>query len=176
VVNGLPENWCAEAAQSLIDEIAAYTREKERGAEAALAPFFTSNNVAVRRDLFWEVGGFDGRLPLAAAEDREFCRAWLRRGGRLRRVAGAVVQHEHDLTPGKLLRQQWNYGRGAVQARRLRAERGLQVEGWELYWRMLSHPWRTEWAVKAAAMSLLIGAGQVSMVAGAVREKWGGLR
>jgi glycosyltransferase involved in cell wall biosynthesis len=32
--------------------------------------FLTARNLAVRRDLFWELGGFDGAFPYAGAEDQ----------------------------------------------------------------------------------------------------------
>ena len=51
-------------------------------------PFLASNNLAVSSDLFRRVGGFDERYPLAAGEDREFCRRY--------RQAGCALVHAPD--------------------------------------------------------------------------------
>jgi glycosyltransferase involved in cell wall biosynthesis len=40
-------------------------------------PFFASNNFAVPRDAFLALEGFDEGYPLAAGEDRAFCRDWI---------------------------------------------------------------------------------------------------
>ena len=61
-VNLLGHNLYAEASQTLIDFLYDYF-----GAQAGAMPFFTSNNIACRREPFLELGGFGGGFPLAAA-------------------------------------------------------------------------------------------------------------
>jgi glycosyltransferase involved in cell wall biosynthesis len=172
VRNGLRGNLCAESAQVLIDSIRDYTQRNGRGPQDALAPFYTSNNLAVSCELFAASGGFDERLPLAAAEDREFCRQWQLAGRDMRFVEEAVVIHEHPLNLPKLLRQQFQYGRGAIQARRLQGGQPAMTgpEGPSFYWHLLSAHWRHRSALEAAALSGLIGLGQCAMITGAIWE------
>lgn len=172
VQNGLRGNSFAESAQVLIDSIREYTKQMRRGPADALAPFFTSNNLAVSRELFWACGGFDERLPLAAAEDREFCRQWQLTGRPMEFVANALVIHEHPLNLHKLLRQQFNYGRGAMQSRRLQqnAQTGKRPEGLGFYWHILSAHWRRFPLPEALAISALISLGQCAMISGAIWE------
>jgi GT2 family glycosyltransferase len=66
--------------------------------------FFPSNNLAVSKKRFHELGGFDTSFLLAGGEDREFCYRWLQSGGRLRRAPNAVVEHAHRLNPASATR------------------------------------------------------------------------
>jgi GT2 family glycosyltransferase len=174
VRNGLQGNCFAESAQVLIDSIRDYTNRMQRGPADPLAPFYTSNNMAVSRELFAASGGFDERLPLAAAEDRQFCRQWLLAGRAMRFVKEAVVIHEHPLNFSKLLRQQFQYGRGAIQSRRLQSGQPTtgKPEGLSFYWHLLSAHWRHHPGFEAAAISALIGLGQCAMLTGAVWESF----
>ena len=120
-VNGLPGNRFSAASQTLVD---AFTTWENR----STAPrFFCSNNLAVAREAFLALGGFDSGFRLAAAEDRRLCHAWAAFGGKLVPAPDAVVEHFHELDFGQFWRQQANYGRGA----RTLAERtgGTAVRG-----------------------------------------------
>lgn len=115
-VNALPDDVFAEASQALVSYLYGYY--EQRG-----APFIASNNLAVSRDLFERLGGFDERFPLAGGEDREFCDRALWSGCRLTLLPGAVVHHRHALSPVRFVRQHLNYGRGACHFHRVRAAR-----------------------------------------------------
>ena len=109
-VNQLTRNPYSTASQILIDVVYAfYNRDPE-------APrFFASNNMAAPADLFRQAGGFDNEgFPLVAAEDRDFCDRWLRKGYRMTYAPEAVVLHAHDLTLLSYCRQHFTYGRGAL--------------------------------------------------------------
>ena len=130
-VNGLARNRCAAASQLLVD---AFTAWENRGP----APrFFASNNIALHRDAFHAIGGFDTNFPLAAGEDRHLCEAWAAAGRSLRAAPAAVVEHRHPLTLARYWRQQANYGRGA---RRL----GVRPAPGRLRFtaQLLQQPWR----------------------------------
>ncbi|MCP4758310.1 MAG: glycosyltransferase [Planctomycetes bacterium] len=85
--------------------------------------FFASNNIALARDRFVEMNGFDTTFPLAAAEDRDFCDRWRFRGWTMRLLPDALVSHAHSMSLRGFWRQQYNYGRGAFQYHRLRRRR-----------------------------------------------------
>lgn len=118
-VNALTDNLYAEASQQLVSWF--YTCENQ---SAAGPRFFASNNLALTRDAFFEVGGFDPRYPLAAGEDRAFCAAWRAAGRLLVYVPSARVQHHHALDLTRFWRQHQRYGRGAYRFRKERAGQG----------------------------------------------------
>ena len=117
-VNALPGNRFSDASQHIVDLVYAhYNRAGE-------ARFLASNNLAVRREDFLAVGGFDGaRFPFAS-EDRDFCDRWRASGRALRYVPDAVVHHAHDLDLGGFVGQHVAYGRGAARYHRARRARG----------------------------------------------------
>jgi GT2 family glycosyltransferase len=118
-LNALPDNRYSAASQLLIDYLYAYYN-----ANGGLARFFASNNVALPRDRFHAVGGFDDRWPLAGGEDRELCDRWLQGGHGMLYAPEAVVYHAHPLTLRTFCRQHFNYGRGAYYYHRARARGG----------------------------------------------------
>jgi glycosyltransferase involved in cell wall biosynthesis len=125
-VNALPENSYSAASQLLVDYLYDYFGTgRGQQPENASAPFFTSNNFALAATAFRDAGGFDETFPLAAGEDREFCDRWQQQGRTLTYVADATIQHAHQLTWRRFLRQHHNYGRGAFHLRRARRRRGL---------------------------------------------------
>ena len=108
--NGLPDNLVADVAESLLG----FLEEDERRRGAALS-FVASNNIACDRAAFVRLGGFDTGYPLAAGEDRAFCRSWRALVGEIVRVPAAKVLHCHDHDLASFWRQQHNYGRGAAR-------------------------------------------------------------
>jgi GT2 family glycosyltransferase len=117
-VNALPGNRYAAASQTLVTYVYDYYN-----ADPDRARFFASNNLAVPRDRFLTLGGFDARFPRAAAEDRDFSDRWVAAGYPAVYAPHAVVRHAHPLRLGTFGRQHFNYGRGAYRFHRLRAAR-----------------------------------------------------
>jgi len=107
-VNNLRNNRWSAASQRIIDLVYAYYN-----ADPHHATFLTTNNLAVHKQGFHEVGGFNERYR--TAEDRDFCRRWLAAKNQMVFVPDALVYHEHELTFSGFLRQQFGYGRGAYQ-------------------------------------------------------------
>ncbi len=106
--NALHNNIYATASQTLIDYF------YEQHVHATGEPrFFTSNNMAVSAELFHKIGGFDTSYPLAAGEDRDFCRRWHDMSYPTDYLHHALVYHYHNLTAQSFWRQHVNYGRGA---------------------------------------------------------------
>ncbi len=166
-INRLSMNPYSTASQLLIDYLYAYfPRRKGR--------FFTSNNLAVPTHLFRELGGFDTSMPLAAAEDREFCVRWTEHGHPLLEAPEAVVEHAHTLDFRGFCRQHFNYGRGAYYYRRIVAVRDkehLRVEPLHFYSDLLRYPLTREGGLQSLQLSLLLAISQAANVSGFIYEK-----
>jgi glycosyltransferase involved in cell wall biosynthesis len=118
-LNALRDNAYAGASQLLID----YLYEQwNMGA----AQFFASNNMAVSRKPFLEMGGFDTTFTRAASEDREWCERWIASGRELFYAPKATIRHAHNLSLRTLWRQHFAYGSGAWQFHQARVARGGQ--------------------------------------------------
>jgi GT2 family glycosyltransferase len=139
-VNSLATNLYASAHQTLIDYLYLHYNKNPRHAK-----FFTSNNMALSRMQFQQVGCFDTTFPLAAGEDREFCDRWLHQGHEMCYAADAVVYHAHAMTLCGFWRQHFNYGQGAFLFHHLRSQRGIgqiKVESPSFYLNLLLYPLR----------------------------------
>lgn len=63
---------------------------------AGQLPYLPSLNLSIRRELFWEVGGFDERFPGAAGEDTDLSFKLRKRGYNLDFIPHAQVLHRHN--------------------------------------------------------------------------------
>ncbi len=170
VINRLERNCYSESSQLLVGYVYDYFNSGPTG-----ATFFTSNNFAVPKAAFREVGGFDPRLPRAAAEDREFCDRWIFLGRRMEYAPKAVVMHAHPMRFTSYWRQHFNYGRGAHFFRDVRAKRGasqIRIEPSSFYINLLRYPLdRTTGSRKSACCALMFVA-QVANAIGFFWERW----
>ena len=166
-INRLPRNPYSTASQLLVDYLYAYFVQKK-------GRFFTSNNLAVPLDRFREIGGFNPDMPLAAAEDREFCVRWAARGYPLVEAPEAVVEHAHALDFRAFCRQHFNYGRGAYYYHRLvasQAGEAIRVEPIRFYSDLVRYPLRKKEGKQAFGLSLLMAVSQAANVSGFVYER-----
>lgn len=108
-VNGLPGNIYSTVSQMIVDRVYA-----AHNADPMHAGFFTSSNLAVRRELLLSLGGFDPAYRYAGGEDRGLCDHWRNAGGVMIFEPRARIHHFHELTFQRFLRQHFNYGRGAI--------------------------------------------------------------
>lgn len=69
---------------------------------------YPTANLAVRKDLFGKVGGFDEGLTYG--EDRELCHKIYKSGHKIKVVADSVVSHIHRNTITEMLKQSYGYG------------------------------------------------------------------
>jgi GT2 family glycosyltransferase len=169
VVNGLTGNACSAASQVLIDYISGYYLKKG-------APIFPSNNLAIARGVFRQLGGFDPRFPRAAGEDREFCDRGLARGVALLYAPDAVVEHSHDLTLRGFVRQHFHYGCGAWHYHRIRAQRGsnrIRLEPLRFYSDLVRAPFRLEPRQRRFTIGALLILSQIANAAGFFLERAG---
>lgn len=116
--NGLPENPYSRAAQAITEAALAHHNSGAGGPE-----FFPSNNIAVPRDAFLDLGGFDETVLRAGGEDRDLCERWLESGRPMAEEPEALVDHFHALDLPGFWRQQSAYGAGAHRHRSTRAVR-----------------------------------------------------
>jgi len=167
-VNALTANACSSASQILVDYICDYFLDQG-------APIFPSNNLAIKREIFLRLGGFDRRFPLAAGEDREFCDRCQARGLELVRAPDAVVDHHHALTLSGFWRQHYNYGRGAWRFHRARADRGsgrVRLEPWRFYSDLIRAPFRLEPRRRPITLTALLFLSQIANAAGFYVERF----
>ena len=90
-INALPHNPFARASQIIIDLVHAYYN-----ADPQQARFSASNNLALPRELFRSLGGFDETFR--TSEDRDLIDRWLNRGHRLIYAPEVLVYHAPLLT------------------------------------------------------------------------------
>lgn len=167
-VNGLDGNIWAQASQDLITYL-----YQAFATSRTLRPFMTTNNLAVRRDRFLDIGGFDSGFPLPAAEDRDLSERWAETVGSLRLVPDAIVEHFHPLDAWSFIRQHHGYGRGAIQLAQRRRSRGHGIpapEPLSFYLRMLAFTFRQNPGLRGFIASGLVAGSQVCGLTGMARE------
>jgi len=166
--NGLVGNVWAQASQELISFL-----YESFETSRSLRPFFTTNNLAVRRDRYLALGGFHSGFPLPAAEDRDLSERWAGQVGPLRYIKDAVVEHFHQLDARSFIRQHYGYGRGAVMLAQRRRTSGIGVpipEPLSFYFRMVAYPFRANPGFRGLILSGLVLGSQVCGLTGMARE------
>jgi len=163
--NALAGNPCSEASQAVIAYL--YAEGLRRTGEL---PFVASNNLALERDLFEALGGFDESFPEAAAEDRDLSARCKARGGSLVYEPAALVRHEHPLDARSLVRQYVAYGRGARRLERSRdqAHEAPGIRSFGFYAGMLFQPFRRHSPGRAVVVASLIALTQIGTAIGYV--------
>jgi glycosyltransferase involved in cell wall biosynthesis len=117
--NGLEEELWPSTSQFIIDLVYAHFN-----ASPMEAYFLASNNIACRRDVFLNLGGFDGAFAKAGAEDREFCDRWRMSGRPLHMIDRPLLQHRHHQSFNGFADIHFRYGRGAYLYQSIRRRRG----------------------------------------------------
>jgi len=161
-VNALTKNPWSEASQLLIDWLYDYLAERHGSGR-----FFTTSNMAVSREAFLTLGGFDESFPAPGAEDRDLCERWAAQGLPALYAPEAIVDHKHELDALSFWRQHVRYGRGARRLWRYRSARGgrQRIEPLAFYMGMLRYPFRRG-AADPFPLAFLLALSQVANVAG----------
>ena len=139
--NALLHNPYAMTSQAIIDVVHNYYYCSMKSLR-----FFASNNFALSRVDFVELGGFNQNFW--TSEDREFCDRWLEKGYTLKYAPSALIYHAHDLELVSFWRQHFNYGKGAFrfyQARMKRGLEGLKVEI-KFYQKLIAYPFSSNFS------------------------------
>ena len=131
--------------------------------------FFASNNLALPREGFHAIGGFDANFFHAGGEDRELCDRWRRHGYRMIYAPEALVYHTHALTLRTFWAQQFNYGRGAFRFRRACSQvndERIVLEPIRFYLHLLGFPLSQTRGWQAFLLSAVILSSQLATGAG----------
>ncbi len=116
-LNLLQDNVYSAASQMICELAYKYYNTDNNDAK-----FFSSNNIAISRKNFPEVRGFDETLR--TAEDRDFCKRWVKLGHKMIFAAEAIIYHAHDLTMLTFIKQHFNYGLGSYKFYRKKSLHG----------------------------------------------------
>lgn len=164
-INGLPQNPYSTASQLLVEYLYNHFKTTHRSS------FFTSNNLALPKNLFHSIGGFATSFPLAAGEDREFCGRWTRRGYKLIFSPQALIYHHHSMSLFGFFWQHFNYGRGAVRLRevyRRNSRKPLPQESPSFYLNLLGYPFKCHRLSQGLVLFILLAASQCASFLGIV--------
>lgn len=154
--NGLEHNIYSEASQYLLSFLMDYYHGG--GIATAQPSFFPSNNLAMSRRTFEQVGGFDEQMLVS--EERDLCRRLLAAGHCLRYVPEAEVEHYRPMNLKMFWGQHVFYGNGAYYYhanRESESVRGVHPEPLSFYSRMLLYPFKhsRQHAVRVMALIAL---------------------
>ena len=164
--NGIPDNLFSEAGMLLHDFISGRFAKQGK-------PFIATNNMALPRSVFEDLGGFDDRFPLAGGEDRDFCARCVDRDIPLHFI-DAPLDHHHALTLASFFRQQFHYGRGGYRFRRVRAQRKdspLHLEPVRFYLDLLRHPLSRSRSRRPLRTACLFVLSQLAVTGGFLAER-----
>jgi GT2 family glycosyltransferase len=163
-VNHLVGNLASSASQHLQDYVYGYYNR-----DSLNARFFASNNMAMSRASYQEIGGFDATFGFSASEDRDLCDRWLLAGRPLCYAPDALIFHAHSMTIAGFWQQHFGYGKGAYhfhQRRAARHQAPIRIEPAAFYINMLRYPFGVESAPRALILSALMGLSQFASAAG----------
>ncbi len=170
IINALPNNIYSSSSQLLVDFLYDYFTQNNSEIQ-----FFTSNNLAISRENFQKINGFNESFPLPAGEDREFCWRWRELGGALQFVTDAKIFHAHRLNCREFWSQHFKYGRGAFHFHTLRAatdDGKIKFEPIKFYRTLLSFPFKTFGILRGIPAASLFVVSQIANVLGFLYQKF----
>ena len=163
-LNGLPDN-----IYSCAHQIASNYAEQWFRGSTGVPGYFTTNNLAVPREVFLRIGGFNESFPFAQ-EDRELGARWADHGLLSRWLPGAIVVHCHKLDLGSFLRQQFLYGAGAINFRAARHQSQVKpkvrFEGLRFHLGLIAAPSRDQGVERPLQLAVLLISAQAAYAAG----------
>lgn len=170
-INKLTHNLYSTTSQRLIDYLYQYYNHPPDKAK-----LLTSNNLAVPKDLYLKIGGFNDSFPLAAGEDREFCDRWKSEGNPLIYKKNIQVDHSHHLDLSSFWRQHFNYGRGAWKFHQLHARRyttKIKIEPLSFYINLIRKGSDNAEGLRRIQIILLLIISQIANALGFFYAKYG---
>lgn len=161
-VNGIPGNRFSQTTHLLQDFLTDHYSPREH-----LGGFYPSNNLAVRKDIFFELRGFQPCLRFG--EDREFCyRAAMQRYD-FQHVTSAQMSHHHFLTLWSFIKLHFQYGGGSCHFRRISVKDQKQKVEYadpSFYLDLITSPMQTKNIDRPALLSILLLISQIANLAG----------
>lgn len=155
--NAVRDNPFARASQAITNHLC------EHSLDSDVVTFAPTSNIAALRSLCAAVP-FDGRYPLAAGEDRDWCARLIAAGAAIRYEPAARVEHFQDLDARAFWRQQVRYGRGAYRYRS-GAGHDRHLPHWSFYRDLLLSGFR-----QSSVVGGLIAVAQIATAVGYARE------
>ena len=167
-INGDVNNPYAISSQMVADFLCSfYNRDPD------YAQFLISNNLAMPKEKFRTIGGFNPEFAHPGGEDRDLCRRLLQDRTRLIYAPDILVIHHHQLNLKTFWKQHHKYGRGAYMVRKRMAESNqnkLGIESFLFYMRLLIFPFSQRISWKHPSVFFLIVISQIATAAGFFRE------
>jgi GT2 family glycosyltransferase len=164
-VNVLPSAY-SQATQTLVDFLLDWFNADRRNGHFL-------NSIAVRRQAFLELNGFDPRLHMSA-EDRDFSARWRASGRRIIFLSDLPIHHAHVLSFASYWRQHFKYGRGAYRLHHISQRERPAVphrQPLRFYTGLLLLPFQRFPLSQALVQSALIALAQVATLAGWHNER-----
>lgn len=167
-VNVLGDNLYSAMGQIIVDVVSSYYNERPYQ-----ALFFASNELAMSRELFQKIGGFDETFT--TSENRDLCDRCFCNGIRMIYAPECIVQHGHPLYYYSFCRQHSNYGRRAFrflrgQLRRHSRHTWIKTGFHMSLYKWLLYPFSRIRPRQCLRLSLLLIAWQVTNLAGFIVE------
>ncbi|HEY7089526.1 MAG TPA: glycosyltransferase [Tepidisphaeraceae bacterium] len=160
-INALEDNLPAVASQTILDVVNQFFNPDPQD-----CTFFPSDNIAMSRERFTRLGGFDASFRWS--EDRDFCDRWSAQGWKIVHAPLAKVDHAHVMGLWGFFKQHFGYGRGAWRFHQARAQRRtgkLRVEG-SFYLACLRQPFHTQSIGRAIKLAMIMCVWQIANSAG----------
>ncbi|RJP77136.1 MAG: glycosyltransferase [Desulfobacteraceae bacterium] len=161
-VNGIPGNRFSQVTHLLQDFLTDHYSPREY-----LGGFYPSNNLAVGKDVFFELRGFQSCLRFG--EDREFCYRTAMQRYDFQHVTSALISHHHFLTLWSFIKLHFQYGGGSYHFRRISAKnqkQKVEYAGPSFYLDLITSPIRTKNIDRPAMLSILLLISQIANLAG----------
>ena len=162
--NGLSANPYSSAHQIASNYAEQWFRRVPGG-----GTYFTTNNLAVPRETFLRLGGFNESFSFAH-EDREFGVRWAGHGLHSAWAPDAMVIHRHELTLRNFLRQHFRYGAGAIEfraaRRRVEVPRRVRFEGLQFHFGLVAAPFAQGRGWRSVQLAALLASAQAAYLAG----------
>ena len=165
-----PVEWRTRASPTRVERFdAAWRLDAERAVAEGWAG---SGNLAIRRDLFERLGGFDPTL-VHAGEDVDLVRRAVASGASLVFVEGAAVTHAAETSRRGLVRRAFRHGHANAQLRRRHGPKAGRA-----YWRHPRPLVAGDWALRRFGIEdrSLLGVARLDYAGRMAGSLWADLR
>ncbi|MSQ97933.1 MAG: glycosyltransferase [Xanthomonadales bacterium] len=167
--NGLETNIFASAQQMLMDYL-----HQHYNNDPTHARFCPSNSLAVPRQAFLDLGGFDTGFSFAGGEDRDFSARWIESNAQLVFSTDVHVLHMHHMGFLAFIKMNIHYGRGARRFHLKTTADGKRrgLESARFYVGLITFPFAHQDPVRATVLCGLQILGQLAHAGGYLAESF----
>jgi GT2 family glycosyltransferase len=168
IINASPRSFWSSVTHLTTE--AAYALQERRDRRPRR---FSTSILAVPREAFLNLNGFDESFARPGGEDYELCERWQNCGLKATYSPNVIVHHNHPLVWKQFLRQQIAYGRGLTRCHAeglRRKEHRSPVSSIRDVISIILYPFRVENFARGALLSGGVAISQILTAAGAARE------